>query len=106
MEDRLPEENPSGSFRRLSRETVGKGPGDGHGNPISRSGGPAAVRRLAVFAGGVSLGIFLAQYLLEGGWPLAAALASLALGVLALALPGTWRRRPECLWRNCFWGMS
>ncbi len=51
------------------------------------------MRRLAVFAGGVSLGIFLAQYLLEGGWPLAAALASLALGVLALALPGTWRRR-------------
>ena len=21
-------------------------------------------------------------------------------------VPGKWRRRPECLWRNCFWGMS
>ena len=51
------------------------------------------MRRLAVFAGGLSLGVFLAQYLLRGGWALAGALAGLLLGCLSLALPWEWRRR-------------
>lgn len=51
------------------------------------------MRRLAVFAGGFSLGIFLAQYLLRGDAALPGAGASLTLGVLALALPWEWRRR-------------
>jgi len=51
------------------------------------------MRRLAVFAGGFSLGVFLAQYLLRGGWTLAGALAGLGLGLLSLALPWKWRRR-------------
>lgn len=53
------------------------------------------MRRLAVFAGGFSLGVFLYIYLLrflpwEG---LAGAAAALALGFFALALPWKWRRR-------------
>lgn len=51
------------------------------------------MRRLAVFAGGFSLGVFLAQYLLRDAWHLLGALASLAMGVFALALPWKWRRR-------------
>lgn len=51
------------------------------------------MRRLAVFAGGFSLGVFLAQYLMTDGWVLAGALASWCAGVLALALPWKWRRR-------------
>lgn len=55
------------------------------------------MRRLAVFAGGFSLGVFLAQYLLRGGWALAGAGAALALGLLSLALPWEWRRRGVAL---------
>lgn len=55
------------------------------------------MRRLAVFAGGFSLGVFLAQYLLRGGWALAGAGAALALGLLSLRLPWEWRRRGVAL---------
>ena len=51
------------------------------------------MRRLAVFAGGFSLGVFLAQYLLRNGWILLGAGLALALGVLSLLLPWEWRRR-------------
>lgn len=51
------------------------------------------MRRLAVFAGGFSLGVFLAQYLLEGGRVLLGAAVGLALAFAALALPWKWRRR-------------
>ena len=51
------------------------------------------MRRLAVFAGGFSLGVFLAQYLLRDGWILAGAGLALALGLLSLLLPREWRRR-------------
>ena len=51
------------------------------------------MRRLAVFAGGFSLGVFLAQYLLRGGRALPGAGIALAAGFLALALPWEWRRR-------------
>lgn len=51
------------------------------------------MRRLAVFAGGFSLGVFLAQYLLRGGWALAGAGLALALGFLSTRLPWEWRRR-------------
>ena len=51
------------------------------------------MRRLAVFAGGFSLGVFLAQYLFQNGWVLAAALAALAVAACCLALPWEWRRR-------------
>ena len=51
------------------------------------------MRRLAAFAGGFSLGVFLAQYLLRGGWALLGAGAALALGLLAMLLPWEWRRR-------------
>lgn len=51
------------------------------------------MRRLAIFSGGFSLGVFLAQYLLPGGWPLLGALAGLALGILSLGLPWRLRRR-------------
>lgn len=55
------------------------------------------MRRLAVFAGGFSLGVFLYVYPLRflpwEGWPLAAAGVSLGLGLLSLALPWEWRRR-------------
>lgn len=53
------------------------------------------MRRLAVFSGGFSLGVFLAQYVLADAWALAGALAGLAGAVFALALPGIWRRRCE-----------
>lgn len=51
------------------------------------------MRRLAVFAGGFSLGVFLAQYLLRDGWILAGAGLALVLGFLSTRLPREWRRR-------------
>lgn len=55
------------------------------------------MRRLAVFAGGFSLGVFLysfpIRFLPWDGLPLAAAGLALALGLLSLALPWKWRRR-------------
>lgn len=51
------------------------------------------MRRLAVFAGGFSLGVFLAQYGLRDGWTLAGAAAGFVLGIFALFLPWKWRRR-------------
>ena len=51
------------------------------------------MRRLAVFAGSFSLGVFLAQYVLRGGWILAGAGLALALGFLSKLLPWEWRRR-------------
>ncbi len=55
------------------------------------------MRRLAVFAGGFSLGVFLYSFPLRiqpwNGLPLAAAGAALALGILSLLLPWEWRRR-------------
>lgn len=53
------------------------------------------MRRLAVFAGGFSLGVFLAQYLLRGGWTLLGAGLALALGLLSVLLP--WERRRRCV---------
>ena len=64
------------------------------------------MRRLAVFAGGSSLGVFLAQYLLRGGWALAGALAALGLGVLSLALPWQWRRRGVVLFAAAAFGLG
>lgn len=64
------------------------------------------MRRLAVFAGGSSLGVFLAQYLLRGGWALAGALAALGLGVLSLALPWQWRRRGVVLFAAAALGLG
>lgn len=51
------------------------------------------MRRLAAFAGGFSLGVFLAQYLLRDGWILLGAGLVLALGFLSALLPRKWRRR-------------
>lgn len=51
------------------------------------------MRRLAAFAGGFSLGVFLAQYLLRGGWILLGAGLALALGFLSVLLPWERRRR-------------
>lgn len=51
------------------------------------------MRKLAVFAGAFSLGIFLAQYLLRPEWQLTAALAFLALGWASFLLPWELRRR-------------
>lgn len=51
------------------------------------------MRKLAIFAGAFSAGIFLAQYLLPPGCLLPAAFACLFLGVGALLLPWEWRRR-------------
>lgn len=53
------------------------------------------MRRLAVFAGSFSGGIFLARYLLPGGWLLPAACLCLALGCGALLLP--WEARRRCV---------
>lgn len=55
------------------------------------------MRRLAVFAGGFSLGVFLARYLLRDAWSLAGAVGALALALAALALPWKWRRRGVAL---------
>ena len=51
------------------------------------------MRRLAVFAGGFSLGVFLARYLLRGGWALLGAGLALALGLGSALLPRERRRR-------------
>ena len=51
------------------------------------------MRRLALFCGGFAAGIFLAQYLLPGGWLLSGGLGCLALGFGALLLPECWRKR-------------
>ena len=51
------------------------------------------MRRAAIFAGAFSLGIFLAQYLLPGGWLLPGAFACLFLACGALYLPHPWRKR-------------
>lgn len=51
------------------------------------------MRRLALFCGGFAAGIFLAQYLLPGGWLLSGGLVCLALGFGALLLPEYWRKR-------------
>ena len=51
------------------------------------------MRRLALFCGGFAAGIFLAQYLLPGGWLLSGGLMCLALGFGALLLPECWRKR-------------
>lgn len=45
------------------------------------------MRRLAVFTGGFSLGVFLAQYLLQDGWTLLGAGLALAMGLLSMLLP-------------------
>ena len=55
------------------------------------------MRTLAIFAGGFSLGIFLALYLLpEGAWLPCGAVA-LLFAVLSLLLPQHWRRRSVLL---------
>ena len=46
-----------------------------------------------LFCGGFAAGIFLAQYLLPGGWLLSGGLVCLALGFGALLLPECWRKR-------------
>lgn len=51
------------------------------------------MRKLAIFAGSFSFGIFLAQYLLPIEWLLPAAFLCLLLGCGALLLPWEWRRR-------------
>ena len=51
------------------------------------------MRKLAIFAGAFSAGIFLAQYLLPGNWLLPCAWISLAAALAGLLLPGIWRRR-------------
>lgn len=55
------------------------------------------MRRLAVFSGGFSLGVFLARYLLRDSRSLAVALGALALAFAALVLPWKWRRRGVAL---------
>ena len=64
------------------------------------------MRRLAVFAGGFSLGVFLAQYLLRGGWILLGAGLALALGLLSVFLPREWRRRGVILWAALSLGLG
>ena len=51
------------------------------------------MRRLAVFAGSFSFGVFLAQYLLPHIWLLPLAGVCLLFGCGALLLPDGWRRR-------------
>lgn len=51
------------------------------------------MRKLAIFAGAFSAGIFLAQYLLPLHWLLPGAWIALAAALAALLLPGIWRRR-------------
>ena len=51
------------------------------------------MRKLAVYAGAFSLGIFLAQYLLPPDWLLPGALVCLGLGWAAFLLPWEVRRR-------------
>lgn len=51
------------------------------------------MRKLALFSGAFALGIFLAQYLPGSAWQPLAAAGCFAAALLALALPGLWRRR-------------
>ena len=51
------------------------------------------MRKLALFSGAFALGIFLAQYLPGSAWQPFAAAGCFAAALLALALPGLWRRR-------------
>ena len=51
------------------------------------------MRRLAIFTGAFSLGIFLAQYLLPAPWLLPCAGASFLLAWGRLLLPPVWGRR-------------
>lgn len=53
------------------------------------------MRRLAIFAGSFSLGVFLAQYLLPYDWQLTVAFACLLLGCLSMLLP--WEQRRRCV---------
>lgn len=53
------------------------------------------MRKLAIFAGSFSLGVFLAQYLLPCDWQLAAAVFCLLLGCLSMLLP--WEKRRRCV---------
>lgn len=64
------------------------------------------MRRLAVFAGGFSLGVFLAQYLLGDGWPLLGGGIALALGLASTGLPGMWRRRAVVLFAALSLGLG
>ena len=68
------------------------------------------MRRLAVFAGGFSLGAFLYGFPLRSlpgdGWPLAAAGLALALGSLSLFLPWEWRRRGVILFAAVALGLG
>ena len=51
------------------------------------------MRKLAIFTGAFSLGIFLAQYLLPGPWLLPCAGAAFLLAWGRLFLPPVWGRR-------------
>lgn len=51
------------------------------------------MRKLAIFTGAFALGIFLAQYLPGPAWQPVAAAGCFAAAILALALPGLWRKR-------------
>ena len=51
------------------------------------------MRKLAIFAGAFSAGIFLAQYLLPIHWLLPGAWIALAAALSGLLLPGLWRKR-------------
>ncbi len=66
------------------------------------------MRRLAVFAGGFSLGVFAYHYPLRDlpGLALAAAPVCLGLGLLALALPWKWRRRGVILCASLALGLG
>ncbi len=64
------------------------------------------MRRLAVFAGGFSLGVFLAQYLLQDGWRLLGAGLALALGLVSALLPQAWRRRGVILFAALSLGLG
>ena len=51
------------------------------------------MRKLAIFAGSFSFGIFLAQYLLAAEWLLGGAFVCLAAACGAFLLPDLWRKR-------------
>lgn len=96
MKKRLPEETPSGSFWYRENDGSRGMEDDKHKDGPPPAGG-RDMRRLAAFAGGFSLGVFLAQYLLRDGWVLLGAGLALALGFLSALLPWEWRRRSVIL---------